>query len=67
MSNEPGPINLSMSDHDQLMICLIYLLQQEVIALRSVLSEWDHDKSCYVQFHRADACRTAVEVLEHSL
>lgn len=33
----------------------VYLLEQEVEALRSVLSEWDQDKSCYLQMSKADA------------
>lgn len=32
----------------------IYLLEQEVEALRSVLSEWDQDKSVYLQMNKAD-------------
>lgn len=30
-------------------------LLEEIQCLRSVLSEWDQDKSCYLQMNRADA------------
>lgn len=33
----------------------IKLLELEVEALRSVLSEWDADKTCYTQWIKADA------------
>jgi hypothetical protein len=33
----------------------IKLLELLVEALRSVLSEWDADKSCYTQMRKADA------------
>lgn len=33
----------------------MWLLEKEVEALRSVLSEWDFDKSCYGQMLKADA------------
>lgn len=40
----------------------IKLLQLEIEALRSVLSEWDEDKSCYCQMLKADAI---AELLNH--
>ncbi len=43
-----------MSENEKLK-AIIWLLEQEVEALRSVLSEWDHDKSCYTQMSKADA------------
>lgn len=32
-------------------------LQRECDALRSVLSEWDQDKSCFIQWNRANEIR----------
>lgn len=46
---------------------MIYLLQQELEALRSVLSEFETDKSHYVQWNRAEILREAIETLEHQL
>lgn len=46
------------------LLVLITLLQIENEALRSVLSEWDEPKDCYIQFTRAEACRDAIEVME---
>jgi len=54
-------------DRERQLITQIYLLQKENECLRSVLSEWEQDKSCYVQFNRADAFRQAIECLEHGL
>lgn len=33
----------------------IRLLELEIEALRSVLSEWDADKGCFTQMHKANA------------
>lgn len=40
----------------------VALLEREVHALRSVLSELDADKSCHSQMHKADAIQ---ELLYH--
>lgn len=40
----------------------IKLLEMQVIALLSVLSEWDHDKSCYTQWNKYLAIE---ELLNH--
>lgn len=40
----------------------IELLEMEIEALRSVLSEWDEDKNCYHQFLKANAIR---EIFNH--
>ena len=58
---------MQTNERERQLLALIVLMQQEIEALRSVLSEWDHDKSCYVQFNRADAFRHAIECLEHNL
>lgn len=46
------------------LIAMIYLLQKEVEALRSVLSEFDGDKSCYSQFMFAEDLRRVIENLK---
>lgn len=48
-----------MNENEKLK-ALIWLLEEEVEALRSVLSEWDHDKSCYLQMNKADAIRSVM-------
>lgn len=35
----------------------IKLLELEIEALRSVLSEWNEDKSCYTKMLKADAIK----------
>jgi hypothetical protein len=40
---------------------LIWLLEQENEALRSVLSEWDQDKSCFIQMNKADNIRAVLD------
>lgn len=52
-----------MTEREKLLITLIYLLSEETRCLRSVLSEWDEDKTSYVQFVRAEIVREAVEIL----
>lgn len=42
---------------------LIQLLMCERDCLRSVLSEWDSDKSCYVQWDCAEDLSRAIENL----
>lgn len=39
---------------------IIWLLEQEVEALRSVLSEWEQDKSCFGQMIKADDIRNVL-------
>lgn len=46
---------------------MIYLLGKEVEALRSVLSEWDADKSSYVQWIRANKIREVIALLDDVL
>ena len=42
----------------------IKLLELQVAALRSVLSEWEEDKSSYTQMHAADAIADVLRVLK---
>lgn len=58
---------MSTTERERQLLALIVLLQQESEALRSVLSEFEADKSCYVQFNRAEAFRQAIECMEHKL
>lgn len=51
-----------MNDQNSQMI--IDLLNQEVGCLRSVLSEFEGDKSHFIQMIRADDFRQAIELLE---
>lgn len=52
---------------ERFLLTLIYLLMEEVLCLRSVLSEFEGDKSEYVQMNRAEILRAAIETLEHKL
>ena len=45
-----------MSENERLK-AIVWLLEQEIEALRSVLSEWDCDKMEYLQMHKAEAIR----------
>lgn len=45
------------------MITLLFLLKKENQALRSVLSEWEEDKNCYVQMILADDLRRVIETI----
>ena len=45
-------------------IALIVLLRMENEALRSVLSEWEQDKSCYLQMNAADNIRAVIESIK---
>lgn len=56
-----------MTEQEWLLRTVIFLLRSEVDCLRSVLSEWDQDKSCYIQFIRAECLREAIEGYEHKL
>lgn len=58
---------MSTTERERQLLALVVLLQLESEALRSVLSEWESDKSCYVQFNRADAFRHAIECMEQDL
>ena len=42
----------------------IKLLELQIEALRSVLSEWETDKSCYTQMIKADAIEQVLLVLK---
>lgn len=55
------------SERERLLLALIHLMQKEIECLRSVLSEWDQDKNCYVQFTRAEKFEAARETMEHEL
>jgi hypothetical protein len=56
-----------VSERDRLLITIIYLLQKEVECLISVLSEWEQDKSIFIQYNRAEVFARARESLEHQL
>lgn len=56
-----------MNERERFLLTLIKLLQEENECLRSVLSEWEEDKSCFVQYSRAEVFRAAIECLEHKL
>jgi hypothetical protein len=55
------------TERERFLLALIYLLQQETEALRSVLSEWESDKTCYIQFNRALIFQATIEAMEHKL
>lgn len=52
---------------DYVPMLLIKMLREEVKALRSVLSEWEADKSCYLQMIRADDINRAIAVIEEHI
>lgn len=54
-------------NRDKIAIAIMVLLREEVECLRSVLSEWEEDKSAYSQMIRADILREAIETMEHKL
>lgn len=56
-----------MTNREMTLITLIKLLEDEVQCLRSVLSEYDEDKSHFVQMKRADILRAAIETLEYKV
>ena len=56
-----------MSDREQLLITLLKLAREEIECLRSVVSEWDTDKTCYIQFNRAEILKEARETLEFKI
>jgi hypothetical protein len=56
-----------VSQRELELLCLIKLMQEEIECLRSVLSEWESEKTCYIQFNRAEIFKDARESLEHKL
>lgn len=58
---------MKTTTRERFLLSLLYLLQEEVDALRSVLSEWEQDKDCFIQYNRAAALRSAIELLEYNL
>ena len=52
---------------EQFLRCLIFLMREEIDCLRSVLSEFEGDKSEYVQMNRADDIQRVREGMEHRL
>ena len=50
-----------MSELDRV---ILILLKKEIECLRSVLSEWEEDKSCYLQMVIADEIKKARETIE---
>lgn len=54
-----------MSLRERQLIAIITLLEEEIQCLRSVLSEFETDKSHFVQFNRAETIAEARMVLEH--
>lgn len=56
-----------MTERERFLLTLLYLMQEEIKCLRSVLSEWNHDTSSYVQSTQADILKNARETLEHKL
>lgn len=52
-----------MSTQMELMITLLYLMEREIKCLRSVLSEFDGDKSNFIQWIRAENLRQVIEDL----
>jgi hypothetical protein len=54
-------------NREKYLMCLIFLLQQEVEALRSVLSEYGAEHSQYVQWMRAEDLKRVIEGQEHKL
>jgi len=58
---------MNTTERERQLLALIVLMQQELDCLRSVLSEWEHDKDCFVQWNRAEIFRHARECMEHNL
>ena len=50
-----------MTESERRLSAAVYLLEQEIDCLRSVLSEWEEDKSCYIQWNRAEDLRRVIE------
>lgn len=44
----------------------VELLERQVAALYSVLSEWDQDKSVYTQWHKAEAIEQLLNHLTYN-
>lgn len=56
-----------MSERERFLMVMIYLLQREVEALRSVLSEYGADHGQYTQWCRAQDYRRTIEGEEYKL
>lgn len=56
-----------MTEKDQLTTTIIYLLKKENEALRSVVSEFEEEKTCYTQYVVANILQEARETLESKL
>jgi len=52
-----------MTKREKELIALVELLMKERCCLRSVLSEFDEDKSCYVQWNRAEDLSITIDLL----
>ena len=50
-----------MTEPERTLRAKIYLLEEEVDCLRSVLSEWEEDKNCFTQWMRAEDLRRVIE------
>lgn len=55
------------SQRELLLLTIIKLMSEEIDCLRSVLSEWEHEKDCFVQFNRAEIFKAARETLEFKI
>ena len=53
----------TVTKREKELLTLVELLLKENDCLRSVLSEWDSDKSCYTQMNVADDLRRVIENL----
>lgn len=56
-----------MTAQEYFLRTMIFLMQEEIYALRSVLSEFEGDKKEHTQMIRADDYRTVIEGLQHKL
>lgn len=54
-------------EHERFLNTMVFLLQREVEALRSVLSEYSAEHSQYVQWICAEDLRRVIEGMEHRL
>jgi hypothetical protein len=56
-----------VSNREHLILCLLYLMHREIECLRSVLSEFDGDKSEFTQMMVANDLQRVRESMEHKL
>lgn len=56
-----------MSEREKLLLTLLYLMREQIDCLRSVLSEFEGDKSHFVQMNRANILEHATETLEYKV